>query len=116
MPSPSLNISKVESVNLIELHLPETLDSQEFDQLNDRAAAALARVAGEAWVLDLTHVDYSGSSVLGFLVNVRQLIKSANGKLILCNMHPRLAMIFETSRLGRLFTIAKTRSEAIEMF
>ena len=41
-------------------------------------------------MLDLTDVVYMGSSVLGLMVNVRQTIKSAGGKLVLCGMSERL--------------------------
>ena len=116
MPSISFNIEKMDSINLIELHLPESLDSQEFDQLNDRAITELSRAGGELWIMDLADVAYSGSSVLGFLVNIRQQIKASDGQLVLCSLRPQLAMIFETSRLNRLFTIAKTRHEAARMF
>jgi anti-anti-sigma factor len=55
-----------------------------------------------------------GSAMLGLIVNVRQQVKTAGGKLALCNMSPRLAEIFRMCSMERLFTITRTRADAIK--
>jgi len=65
-------------------------------------------------VLDLSNTDYMGSSMLGLMVNVRQVIKQAGGTLVLCGMSPRLMHVFRTCSLHQLFTIVGTRAEAIK--
>jgi anti-anti-sigma factor len=108
-------IHTIQSANVIELELPEMLDSQEFDRLNEAILGALHGQAGGKWVIDLTHVAYMGSAMLGLMVNLRQQIKSAGGKLVLCAMPGTLFQIFHTCCMERLFTIVKTRADALRL-
>jgi anti-anti-sigma regulatory factor len=48
------------------------------------------------------------------MVNLRQQIKSAGGKLVLCSLPPSLMQIFRTCCMERLFVIAKTRDDAFK--
>ena len=107
-------VQPFESISVIELNLPEMLDALEFDRLNENVMAALNGKAGQHWVLDLAKVSYMGSAMLGLIVNIRQQIKTAGGKLVLCSMSPRLTEIFRTCSMERLFTITKTRPDALK--
>jgi len=100
------------AANVIDLTLPESLDSDEFDRLNQSMLEAVRGGSG-GWVLDLSAVDYMGSSVLGLMINIRQRIKSDGGTLALCCMSPQLMQIFHACCLEKLFTITRTRPEAI---
>jgi anti-anti-sigma factor len=103
------------SVNLIELNLPETVDNLEFDRMNESMLLLLDGKTSQPWVLDFTSVSYMGSSMLGLVVNVRQRIKSAGGKLVLCGMSARLVEIFRMCSMERLFTIVKTKNDAVKV-
>jgi anti-anti-sigma factor len=113
-----LKVSNLGPIRLVELFLPGDLDSTEFDRLNDGLVDVFTPGEGDdqqggRWVIDLTHVTYLGSAGLGLLVNIRHRVKSANGRLALCQMNPRLHQIFKTCSLERLFTITRTRDEAV---
>ena len=107
-------VSNVGAVQVIELDLPETLDSDEFDRLNTALIEAAGRAPSGALVLDLSDIAYMGSSVLGLMVNVRQRVKDAGGRLVLCGLSERLLTIFRTCSLERLFVIRRSRDEAID--
>jgi anti-anti-sigma regulatory factor len=47
------------------------------------------------------------------MVNVRQRVKEARGRLVLCGLSPRLLQIFKTCCMERLFKIVRSRDEAI---
>lgn len=104
----------LQSVNVIELTLPEMIDAMEFDHLNESLQSILNGKASQAWLLDLSSVNYLGSATLGLIVNIRQQVKAAGGKLVLCGMSPRLKEIFHACSMERLFTITKNRGEAIK--
>jgi anti-anti-sigma factor len=106
-------VTDVGPVQVIELRLPETLDSDEFGRLNESLIAAAAGGPDRALVLDLSRLAYAGSSVLGLLVNVRQKVKEAGGRLVLCGLSDRLLQVFRTCSLERLFVIRRSREEAI---
>src|SRR5690606_7434102 len=94
---------------------PDTLDSVEFDRLNERLLAAVSKEPHRTWIFDLSQSSYLGSAVLGLLVNLWQRIRSAEGSLILCGLSPRLAEVFQATSLVRLFTIVRTREEALRL-
>ena len=104
------------SVNVLELRLPTHLDSGEFDRLNEAILSALAQRASARWVMDLSSLTYAGSSLLGLLVNARQRVLEAGGRLALCGLSPRLMRILATCCLERLFEIRNTRAEAIRAY
>jgi anti-anti-sigma factor len=101
-------------VQVIRLELPDSLDSDEFDRLNETILTELGRQPAGTWVLDLSPVHYAPSSLLGLMVNVRQRVKQAGGRLVLCGLSDTLLQIFRTCSLERLFVIRRTTVEAVE--
>ena len=115
MPQQLFRVEATNEVRVIEMSLPEILDSAEFDLLNDSILGVVERGAGpRKYVMDLSHVAYMGSAMLGLMVNLRQQVKSSGGTLVLCAMPPSLLRIFRTCCMERLFVIAKSREEALK--
>jgi anti-anti-sigma factor len=112
IPTQFFQVSSDESINFIDLRLPVTVDPKEFEELNAAFSELLINAGADRWVVDLSHVSYMGSSALGLLVNVRQQIHAARGRLVLCGLSPQLLQVFHTCCLERLFTIVKTRENA----
>jgi anti-anti-sigma factor len=106
-------VSDAVAIRVVELDLPATLDVDEFDRLNDAILREFTATEGR-WILDMGKVEYVGSAVLGMIVNIRQHVKGNNGKLVLCCMQPKLSEIFKACSMERLFTICRTRAEAVK--
>lgn len=106
-------VKAVGAVQVIHLALPDRLDSDEFDRLNESLLDVLAKQPAGGWVLDLTDLHYAGSSLLGLMVNIRQRIKQAGGRLVLFGASDRLMQIFRTCSLERLFVIRKSEDDAV---
>ena len=115
MPQDLFHVSIVDSAHVVEISLPVSMDSGEFDVINDSLKELIASEPAGGWVLDLSRLTYMGSAALGMLVNLRQQIKQAGGHLALCGMSPRLLRIFRTCCMERLFTIKQTRAEALRV-
>jgi len=115
MPADYFQLKQSGSANVIELLLPDELDSVEFDRLNESMLHLFDGRSSENWILDLSKTEYVGSAVLGLMVNIRQHVKAAKGKLVICSLSRTLGDIFHASSLERLFTIAKTRAEALKL-
>lgn len=108
------HISMEGSVQILHFEVPPTLDIIEVDHLIESVLKQLESTAGSGrWVADLSKTEYLGSSMLGLFVNMREKIRQAGGVLVLCGMSPPLLRIFKTCCLERLFTIAKTRADAM---
>jgi len=113
MTSDLLKLTTIGSVQIIELRLPDDLDSSEFDRLNEEVGGWINPAAGKFWVVDLARVEYMPSSGLGLLVNIRHQVKAQKGQIMLCNMSSRLQGIFRACSLERLFTIHRTLDDAV---
>lgn len=114
MPRELFQFEIVEAIHVIRFKLPGSLDTMEFDQLNESLFALLKDKAAGKWVLDLTQVDYLGSALLGLFVNIRQQVLRDQGELVLAGLSQRLLQIFRTCCLERLFTIRKTETDAVK--
>ena len=114
MPDRHYKVSQEQGVHVMELTLPIVMDPSDFDKLNDAIGDATESAGGERWVLDLRNVEYVGSALLGLLVNLRQRIKSAGGKLVLCGLSDHVAKALQTCSLHNLFTITPARPEAVK--
>ncbi|HSZ59756.1 MAG TPA: STAS domain-containing protein [Tepidisphaeraceae bacterium] len=109
----SFQVSQIGPVNVVTLILPELMDSQEIDRLNDEILPAISASPKGGWVFDLANLSYMGSSALGLMVNLRQRIRELGGQLVLCNVSPQLSRILRTCCLERLFDTVRTREDAL---
>jgi stage II sporulation protein AA (anti-sigma F factor antagonist) len=107
-------LTVIEEANVVSLRLPEATDSNEFDRLNELVLEVFTSKPQARWVLDVSGLDYMGSSALGLMVNIRQRIIKARGQLVLCGLSPQLLRIFRTCCMERLFKISKTRADALK--
>ena len=108
-------IESQQTLHVVELTLPELIDPLEFDRLNDAMLAELDGKADQKWVMDLSRVNYMGSAMLGMIVNFRQRVRTGGGRLVLCGLSPRLHEIFRACSMERLFTIVRTRNDALRL-
>jgi anti-sigma B factor antagonist len=115
MANERFNITEEKSVQILQFSLPVTLDTMEVDGIIESVLKQIEPRGDRLWVVDLAHVEYLGSSMLGLFVNMRERIRQSGGSLVLCGMSPALQRIFRTCCLDRLFTIAKSRGDAIEL-
>jgi len=115
MSSDRFQITLEHSANVLQFFLPSTLDTMEIDGLIEEVLKQLASKGEQRWVVDLSQAEYLGSSMLGLFVNMRERVRQAGGILVLCGMSPQLLQIFKTCCLERLFTIAKSRADALAL-
>lgn len=101
------------SVQVIELHLPSTIEAEEFDDLNVGLAELLTVPVGGRWVVDLGRVSYSGSALLGMLINIRSRVRASKGTLIVCCLDQQLHNILRASSMEKLFNFSASRAEAL---
>jgi anti-anti-sigma factor len=113
MPQELFHVITLEKATVVELALPPAMDSDEFDHLNTSLLKLIGDRPDGRWVVDLSRLSYMGSAALGLMVNLRQQVKDAGGMLVLCGMSSKLAGIFRTCCLERLFTIKGTRDDAL---
>ena len=68
----------------------------------------LARLTGEGLrfiVLDLQGLESLDSRGLGFLVTVQKEVREREGRVVIAHLAARFAILFETTRINRIFEI-----------
>lgn len=69
------------------------------------AVADLANQGRHRLVLDLAGLEFVDSSGLGALIHIHKTL-GRQGRLVLCNVDPKVAQLFKITRLERVFNIA----------
>lgn len=62
-------------------------------------------------LVDLTDVSFMNSSGMGALVATLKAVKTAKGELTLCSLSDQVRIIFELSRMDRIFNVYQDRAE-----
>lgn len=65
-------------------------------------------------IFDFSQSNYFGSSMLEAVLEIWNLIKESEGKMVICELSDIGKEILELSKLDTLWTIKPTRSEALE--
>ncbi len=97
--------------NIFEVIQPKgILDSVNTNNLR---RDILDTINGEVKVilLDLQDITFMNSSGLGALVATLKAVKAAGGQLALCSLSDQLRIIFELSRMERIFKVYRDLEE-----
>lgn len=65
-------------------------------------------------IVDLTDTRFMDSTALGVLIGVVKKLRPIGGRMAVVNTEPSTAKTFEITGLDRIFSIVKTREEALE--
>lgn len=83
------------------------------------ASGVLAEVVGDVTqakgrvLLDMAKVEYMSSAGISMLVQLREACGQAGGALALSGLADPIAGVLKTTKVDRLFTIAKSRDKAL---
>lgn len=86
------------------------------------ASALLAEVAAQVpaargrVLMDMSGVEYMTSSGISMLVQLREACTHEGGRLALCGLATPIADVLKTTRVDRLFTVARDRAKALRKF
>lgn len=86
------------------IHLQGRLDSNSGTRLQQQLATIEPR-RHSLWMLDMAQVDFIDSAGLVALVSGLNAAKSHQCRLVICNPHPSVRLIFEITQLDQAFEI-----------
>ncbi|MBA2742103.1 MAG: STAS domain-containing protein [Actinobacteria bacterium] len=101
--------------NATVLALHGEVDLHVAPELRDRLNGALEADARNL-VIDLSRVSFIDSMALGALLELHKRLRAEGGELRLVVPDTKLRRIFEITLLDQIFTLAKTRHEALAAF
>ncbi|MEH1936536.1 MAG: STAS domain-containing protein [Nostoc sp.] len=84
------------------LELSGILDGIRGNELRREVSNIVANGA-DILLLDLKEVKFIDSSGLGALVSAMQMVRTANGKLFVCSISDQVKMLFELTKMDRIF-------------
>jgi len=84
------------------LELSGILDGIRGNELRREVGNSVANGA-DILLLDLKEVKFIDSSGLGALVSAMQIVRNANGKLFICSISDQVRMLFELTKMDRIF-------------
>ena len=111
--SPLLNVTADGDVTVVELTDRKILDEISISQIGEQLASLLSPAANPKMVMDFAHVVHMSSSALGMLITLHKRVREKGGQLRLCNIQPSILEVFLITRLNEIFSIAKSRQEAL---
>lgn len=86
------------------------LDGIKANQLRREISDVVASGATTV-LIDLTDVTFMDSSGLSALVSALKMVRTAGGKLYLCSINDQVKMVFELTRMDRVFDTFANRNE-----
>jgi len=87
------------------------LGAENCQAFRDRVYSALPRDCRNI-VVDLSRTDYLDSCGLGALISLRKTASSRQGTVRLLNPTPRVQLLFDVTRMHRLFEIVSRSKRA----
>jgi anti-sigma B factor antagonist len=92
------------------------MDQLVIQELADELFALVEKEQHKDVLLNFTGVEFLSSAALNKLILLDKKLKTAGGKLQLCNLKPEIFEIFAVTRLTQLFAIKRTEQEALAAF
>lgn len=86
------------------------LDGPQMKQVGQEVNEAL-QSGVQIVLIDLEKVTLMDSAGLGGLVSTLKKVRAANGQLYLCSVNPQVTMVFELTKMDRVFQMYTNRQE-----
>jgi anti-sigma B factor antagonist len=103
-------------VAMVQFRDRKIMDATLIQQLGDELFGLVAKEQRKDILLNFAGVEFLSSAALNKLIVLDKKIKTAGGKLQLCNLKPEIFEIFAITRLTQLFAIKRTEQEALAAF
>lgn len=99
---------------VVPSRLLETFDSTQVDDAAELLTTPLRAPGTTSVVVDLTSVDYFGSSFLRLLLRCSRAVQSRGGQMALCGVSQRARELLHLTSLDIVWPIYAARGEAFE--
>jgi anti-sigma B factor antagonist len=107
------NIGDVTVVNFVDRKI---LDEQNIQIIGDQLFSLVDEDGCRKILLNFKNVEYLSSAALGKLITMNKKVQNAGGKMILCNIEPKIYEVFEITKLDRILKIEREEQEALQKF
>lgn len=109
----SLTVTEESGVSVILFDSPTLLDTHSISLVAKQLYDLVEKNGLKKLALDLSSTKMISSRALGILLNLRQKLDEANGKMVICGVDPKLYRVFKITNLHNLFEFFSDKETAI---
>lgn len=106
-----IEVETTGDMTVVRFALHTSLDEQNAQTIGDQLISLAEQIGGRKLLLEFGNVEYITSTALGKLITLSKKLTAAGGQLVLAHLNPRIAEVFEITRLNQLFTIVRDRND-----
>ena len=103
-------------VAMVRFRDARIMDQLVIQELGEDLFALVEKEQHKNILLNFTGVEFLSSAALNKLILLDKKVKTAGGKLQLCNLKPEIFEILAVTRLTQLFSIKRSEQEALAAF
>jgi len=116
MPQPAngpLERKDVGPVTVLRILIPMLRGDEVSDELFEQLTSLVESSNEGKFVLDVGAIQYFASAALGKLVSLNRKARSADARLVVCNVTPSVARILEVTHLADVLISYDSEGEAV---
>ncbi len=113
---PLLEVEQVKDVTLVKLNRRNILEEDTTEEIGSQLFSLLNDLGCRNLILNFDRVERLTSVMLGKVVQLHRRAQEAGGRVMLCNIQPRVYEIFELLRLPRVLNICAEEQPALRAF
>jgi anti-sigma B factor antagonist len=111
-----LEVEDIGEVTVVNFTDKKILDEQNIQIIGDQLFSLVDELGRKKLLLNFGNVEYLSSAALGKLITLNKKVAAAKGKLVLCNIDPKIFEVFQITRLDKIFSIQKEEQAALQLF
>jgi anti-sigma B factor antagonist len=111
-----INVSKTGEVTVVTFTDKKILDEASIQELGAELFALVEHDNRKSMLLNFSNVEFVSSAALGKLITLDRKMKSAKGRLKMCNIRPEIFEVFQITKLNKVFDIRGDEAEALAAF
>jgi anti-sigma B factor antagonist len=92
------------------------MDAGAIQELGDELFGLVDKEQRKNLLLNFDGVEFLSSAALNKLIVLDRKVKTAGGKLQLCNLRPEIFDVFAVTRLSQIFAIKRSEQDALAAF
>lgn len=108
-----LDIEEVGDVTIARFLDKKILDENNIQMIGNQMFGLVDEDGRKKIVLDFANVEYLSSAALGKLITMNNKVKTAKGKLRLCNIRPEILEVFTITKLNKVLDIKTDQEQAL---
>lgn len=111
--SPHVTITQHKDITIVDFLENKILDESNIHEIGQQLKSLIEGRDRPKLLVDFSNVDHLSSRALGELIDLNKRILAQSGQLRLANIKAHLIVVFQITKLDRVFKILPTRQEAL---